>query len=150
MTKIFVSGTAGFGTSKALTELPESVKAFIDQCVNENYQILVGDCEGIDTLVQRYLNDINYNNICVYCSGKSCRNIVNANWNVAHVSVPNGVSGRAFFAVKDAAMAHDADFGFAIWDGKSKGTGINIANMKEQNKPVTIFRTDKNRFESAC
>lgn len=148
--KMFVSGTAGFDTCKALTELPESVKNFIDQCVEQRYQILVGDCEGIDTLVQQHLNNIGYNNIRVYCSGKNCRNIINPAWTVLHISAPCGVNGRDFFAVKDAAMARDADFAFAIWDGKSKDTDTNIANMKAQNKPVTIFRTDKNCFESAC
>lgn len=145
--KIFISGTAGFGGT-ALSELPESVKNYINGCVAQKNQILIGDCMGIDTLVQHYLNDIGYDNVHVYCSGSTCRNKINKNWTVVNVIVPPGTYGRDFFAVKDIAMARDADTAFAIWDGKSKGTGANITNMQQQNKPVTIFRIDKNYFES--
>lgn len=145
--KMFISGTAGFGTNKTLTELPESVKYFINSYIEQNYDILVGDCMGIDTLVQQYLNNIGYSNVCVYCSGSRCRNIINPEWNVLHVNVPSGVHGRDFFAIKDTAMVNDADCALAIWDGKSKGTGVNISNMRAQNKPVTIFRIDKDYFE---
>lgn len=146
--KIFISGTAGFGTDKIITTLPESVKNFIDSCITQKYHILIGDCQGIDTLVQEYINEHDYENVTVYCSGSRCRNIINTAWNISYVRVPYGVRGREFFAVKDKAMARDADTALAIWDGKSKGTGSNIENMKMQNKPVTIFRTDKNVFES--
>lgn len=147
MNNIFISGTAGFGT-KAITSLPQSVTQYLDACIDQNYQILIGDCIGIDSLVQEYINKRGYNNIIVYCSGSNCRNIANPNWRVKHVNVPYGVRGRDFFAAKDKAMAQDADYALAIWDGKSKGTGTNIDNMKAQNKTVIIYRTDKAYFEN--
>lgn len=147
MNSIFISGTAGFGT-KTINSLPESVKNYIDMCVEHGYQILIGDCIGVDTLVQEYINTIGYNNVVIYCSGSRCRNIVNSDWHIKFVKVPYGVKGRDYFAVKDKAMAHDADYALVVWDGKSKGTYNNINNMKAQNKPVIIYRLDKEYFEN--
>lgn len=42
--KIFISGTAGFGSGKTLHELPNDVKALIDTYIKNEAEILVGDC----------------------------------------------------------------------------------------------------------
>ena len=140
MSKVFISSTAGFGT-KAITELPKTVIAELDKIMHRNDTILIGDCQGVDTLIQKYLLENGYENVVVYCSGNKCRNIFKL-WPIKKISVPAGVTGRAFFAVKDRAMAYDADYGIAIWDGKSLGTFDNIANMRSQNKTISIYRTD--------
>lgn len=141
MSKVFISGTAGFGT-KAITELPETIKNELNGIIGRNDTILIGDCQGIDTLVQEYLLVNAYKNVVVYCSGTRCRNILNPRWTIKRIPVPAGVTGCAFFAVKDKTMANDADYGLAVWDGKSLGTGNNIANMRSQNKTIKIYRTD--------
>lgn len=63
--KIFISGTAGFGGrfKKTLFDLPTDVKALIDSYIAENAEILVGDCIGVDLLVQKYLVSKNYKNV---------------------------------------------------------------------------------------
>lgn len=145
--KIFISGTAGFGSGKTLRELPNDVKALIDTYIKDEAEILVGDCIGVDLLVQKYLVANNYKNVTVYHSGTAYRNLIDFDWKTYSVKVPYGVKGREFFAAKDKRMALDADAGLALWDGKSVGTGRNIANMREMNKIVTVYRIDKNVFE---
>ncbi len=146
MRKIFISGTAGFGT-KTITTLPDQIKFLLDEIIHDGDMVLVGDCQGVDTLVQEYLKNAKCDRVVVYCSGKTCRNCL-GEWPIKTVLVPYGIRGRDFYAMKDKAMANDADLGIAIWDGKSVGTGNNIAYLKSMNKPVTIFRTDLNKFDN--
>ena len=116
--------------------------------MSKNYTILVGDCKGVDSMVQSYLNSKNYSHVLVYCSGPTCRNLINPNWTVNHIQVQPGIKGRAFYEQKDIAMSNDADYGFAIWDGVSVGTRRNIDRMIASKKYVKIFRSDLNIFET--
>lgn len=147
MSKVFISGTAGFGTGKKLTSLPQPVMDMLTKSIYDGDEILVGDCQGVDTLVQEVLKRAKYPNVTVYCSGSTCRNVLDSSWSVKHIQVPRGYTGRAFYAVKDNAMAIAADSGIAIWDGKSVGTGNNIKNLTFRGKTVTVFRTDLNEIE---
>lgn len=36
-------------------------------------------------------------------------------------------------------MSEDSDYGFMIWDGKSRGTKTNVINLTEQSKTVLLF-----------
>lgn len=147
--KVFISGTAGFGGKfkKPMLDLPEDVKALIDKHIWAGAEILVGDCIGVDVLVQKYLCSKNYKNVTVYHSGSKFRNCLDLAWRIQSVKVPFGMKGRDFYAVKDKQMAIDADLGIAIWDGQSIGTGNNIANMRNMNKMVAVYRIDKHGFE---
>lgn len=147
--KVFISGTAGFGGKfkKPMLDLPEDVKALIDKHICADDEILVGDCIGVDLLVQKYLCSKNYKNVTVYHSGSKFRNCLDADWRIRSVKVPYGVTGRDFYAVKDRQMAIDANLGIAIWDGQSIGTGNNISNMRNMNKTVAVYRIDKQAFE---
>ena len=40
--------------------------------------------------------------------------------------------------VKDIAMIRDADYGFMIWDGESRGTRYNIDRMMQQQKRTLV------------
>lgn len=40
-------------------------------------------------------------------------------------------------------MIKACDYGIAIWNGKSKGTGNNITGLKNADKEVCIFYVDK-------
>lgn len=149
--KVFISGTAGFGTT-AIKELPVPVKELLNETMMFGDEILVGDCQGVDTLVQEYLKEHNYKNVTVYCSGSFCRNCLCNDWHINYVGVPSNVRletmrGRAFYELKDKAMAKDADRGIAVWDGKSQGTGNNIKNLIASDKHVLVYRTDLNRLE---
>lgn len=47
---------------------------------------------------------------------------------------------------KDIAMAKDADCGFVIWNGKTKGTLRNMEELKKQGKHVMMLTDEKNDF----
>ena len=142
--KCFISGTAGFGHS-VITTLPDTVRDCIINLVTDGVDILIGDCQGVDFLVQQELKNLNYHRVTVYCSGKRVRNNI-GNWIVKNIIVPNGVFGRDFYAVKDYAMCSDCDVGLAIWDGKSYGTGRNISTLEQYKKPVYVYRIDENTW----
>lgn len=128
--KIFIGG------SKNIATLPEFVLRQIDAYREEGYAFLIGDCYGVDFCVQKYLKACGEKNVAVYCSGEAPRNNV-GNWNV--VALHNtDLSGYAFYRLKDIRMAQDADCGYMIWDGISKGTKQNITDLQELGKTVKV------------
>ena len=106
--------------------------------------MLVGDCYGVDSSVQKFYADIGYDRVTIYASNGKARNNV-GKWNIKNVPVSAGVHGFDFYRQKDIAMARDADYGMMIWDGKSRGTMNNILTMFEQGKPVLVFLPNQNR-----
>ena len=120
--------------------LPPSAIKKLDGIISRNFTVILGDADGVDRLVQDYLNEQNYDNVNVYFAGKTVRNNVR-NWNL--VNVPSGnLQGRAKFELKDKKMASDADYGMMIWDGKSKGTRNNIKQMLSLGKHFYVIQND--------
>lgn len=144
MRKIFIFGIGGFGKS-AKPVLPDSVKTKIDSMIQNKVQFLVGDCQGIDTLVQQYLKSKNYKDVTVYYSGTKCRNKIDPEW--SNKSVTTHDTGRAFYTAKDIKACEDANEGLAVWDGLSAGTRRNIDQLKTAQKHVEIYRIDKGGFD---
>ncbi len=128
--KIFISG------SKSISKLPELAKIFIDQFIENNDEILVGDCYGVDAAVQKYLESKGYGNATIYCSGETPRNNYVTGAKVRSCAeAAKGLTGSAFQYVKDIQMAQDCNTALMIWDEKSKGTAENIRRIKELKKP---------------
>ena len=135
--KIFISG------SKSISKLPELAKIFIDQFIENNDEILVGDCYGVDAVVQKYLDSKGYSNVIVYCSGETPRNNFVTGAKVCSCAeAAKGLTGRAFQYVKDIQMAQDCDQALMVWNGKSKGTAENIRRIKELKKSYRIITED--------
>lgn len=137
--KVFVSG------SISIKELPQIAVEKLDSIMAHNFTVLVGDANGVDKLIQSYLKQKSYPNVCVYYAGNRIRNNL-AHWNV--VNVPSNLTGRALYTEKDRKMALDSDYGMMIWDGKSKGTKANIDEMSKYGKHFYVIqngtiRTDK-------
>lgn len=106
--------------------------------MEQNLTILIGDANGIDSLVQKYLATNSYLNVNVYHSGNYIRNNI-GNW--ITVTVPSqNLTGRALYTLKDKQMAKDADFGMMIWDGHSKGTKANIDEMSKLGKHFYVIQ----------
>lgn len=105
--------------------------------IEKGFQILVGDADGADKSVQRYLADRSYLNVFVYCMKNHCRNNV-GNWPTRELEAPRGARGFDYYSLKDRAMAEAADYGFMLWDGKSKGTINNVLNLARDNKAVLV------------
>jgi hypothetical protein len=139
MQSVFVAG------SRALSKLNVQVKARLDNIVKQNFTVLVGDANGADKAVQRYLADRGYQHVVVYCMDE-CRNNV-GNWRTqAHATESGLRHDRQYYGIKDLAMAKDASCGFMIWDGISKGTLTNVVNLLRIQKKVLLYSAPKKDF----
>lgn len=132
--KIFIAG------ARSVKQLDDAVKQRLLSIYQKGYDVLVGDCYGVDSLAQKFYNDLDYDNVTVYASNGKTRNNI-GKWNVHNVSVASNMRGFDFYRQKDIAMANDADYGFMVWDGKSRGTLCNITTLVEQNKKVLVYLT---------
>ena len=117
---VFVSGSRG------IRELPAATRAALDKIRALGFTVLIGDCHGVDTLVQAYLEG--YLNVVVFHIGARPR--TNLGFDTVRVA-----GSRQ--ADKDAAMAAGADYGLALWDGRSPGTAKNIERV-EATKVVRV------------
>jgi O-acetyl-ADP-ribose deacetylase (regulator of RNase III) len=114
-TFVFISG------SRSITFLPFEALESIEAIIAQEFTVLVGDCYGVDTLVQDYLSERNYQNVIVCHIGARPRN--NRGFKTQHIPGTRQTD-------KDAYMGRTATFGLAIWDGVSPGTAKNVARVK--------------------
>jgi len=139
MDSIFVAG------SRALSKLNAQVKERLDNILRKEFTVLVGDANGADKAVQRYLAECGYRHVVVYCM-EVCRNNV-GDWPIrTHSAEPAVKRDRHYYGIKDRAMAKDARCGFMLWDGISKGTLTNVINLLEYDKKVLLFSAPKKQF----
>ena len=131
--KVFLSG------SKTVKSLPEKLTALLDDYCQQRCEFLVGDCCGADKLMQDYLAAKGYADVTVYVSGGSVR-FHAGRFPIRHIAVPEGITGFAFYRQKDIAMAQDCDAAVTLWDGETRGTRCNIADMERLGKPYTVIR----------
>jgi hypothetical protein len=138
---VFVAG------SRQISRLPAEVRSRLDTMIEKGFQILVGDANGADKAVQRYLADKSYPNVLVHCMKDHCRNNV-GNWPTREVTAPRGAKGFDYYSLKDRAMAETAEYGLMLWDGKSKGTVNNVVNLSRDNKPVVVYVAPTRQFRT--
>ncbi len=131
-TKIFISG------SLSIDNLAESVTARLDNIIGSKFLALVGDANGIDTSIQKYLNAKSAINVNIYCAGHNPRNNFGG-WNVTSVTTSHKKDTRAFFTAKDLKMADDCDYGLMIWDSKSTGTLSNVIELLKRGKKSVVY-----------
>lgn len=67
-------------------------------------------------------------------------------WDVVSVKTDDGLKGFEFYACKDRQMVLDADYGFMIWNGKSRGTLNNIINLAEEGINILVYLIPHKRF----
>lgn len=130
--KIFIAG------AKAIASIDELPRQRIVSICQKGFEILVGDCTGIDSAVQKECLSLMYRNVVVYASNGYARNNL-GQWPVKAIQVPPNVKGFDFYAKKDIAMADDADYGFMIWDGVSRGTLSNLVNLAMRGKSSLVY-----------
>jgi len=141
MTKIFIAG------SRQLSRLNADVKRRIDAIINKGFTVLVGDANGADKAVQRYLAEKHYRDVIVHCIAGNCRNNVGS-WPAREVPPPPGSRGFVYYSAKDNVMVDAADYGLMLWDGESKGTLNSVVNMVRQGKPVVVYFAPKKAFQN--
>src|SRR5258708_28819730 len=139
MQAVFVAG------SRALSKLNAQVKERLDNILRKEFTVLVGDANGVDKAVQRYLAECAYRHVVVYCM-EVCRNNL-GNWPIrSHSAEPPIKRDRHYYGIKDRAMAKDASCGFMLWDGISRGTLTNVVNLLDDDKKDLLFSAPKKQF----
>src|SRR5271154_6727387 len=122
MTTVFVAG------SLSIKRLHPLFLERVDTVVTSGFSVVVGDADGADASIQKFLSQNGAQNVTVYCAGDTPRNNI-GQWPVEKVSSEAEVGSRAYFSAKDIAMAKVADFGLMIWDAKSTGTLSNVIEL---------------------
>ncbi len=131
-TKVFIAG------SMNIKHLDPKVKVRLDNIAAQDFEIVVGDADGVDSSIQAYLLDRGITKATVFCSGDSPRNNL-GNWPVYRVETNHAKGSRAFFTAKDIYMAELADIGLMIWDTKSTGTLNNVLELLTRKKKSVVF-----------
>ena len=138
--KVFIAGP------RLINELDTKVVERLENIVRKN-TVIVGDAHGIDSSIQKYFYDKNYKQVCVFASNGKARNNI-GNWEIKNIAIDKNVKGFDFYSAKDLEMAKQADYGFMIWNGESKGTFSNILNLLDLNKEFIIYYTVTKKFYS--
>jgi hypothetical protein len=140
--KVFIAG------SRRLSRLNPSVRRRIDSIVEKGLTVIIGDASGVDKAVQTYLCEKHYENVIIFCMDDACRNNVGS-WPVRKIHAPESKRRDfAYYSTKDRAMATEADYGFMLWDGHSRGTLANIVNLVRDGKPVVLCVAPSKSFQT--
>lgn len=139
MSKVF------FGGSRNLGRLNPALRTRLRNLITNKHTVLVGDANGVDKAVQSFFAEEGYRKVIVYCMDGECRNNV-GNWEIRSIDSGGRKKDFAYYAMKDAQASLDADYGFMIWDGESKGTLNNVLNLIQQGKSALVYRSPSREF----
>lgn len=134
-----------FGGSRRIARLNKDIRAHVEDILKKGHTVLIGDANGADKAFQQFIADKKCRNVIVFCTGTECRNNL-GNWEVRFVQSERTSKDFVFYAAKDLQMIKEADYGFVLWDGKSRGTLNNILNMLESAKKVLVYFSPKRLF----
>jgi hypothetical protein len=138
--KVFIAG------SRRLSRLSGDVRRRIDNIIEKGLTVIVGDANGADRAVQRYLSAKGYGDVVVFCMEDRCRNNIGS-WPTRTVKpTKTGRRDFAYYSAKDRAMAEEAHYGLMLWDGHSRGTLTNIVDLVRKGKPVAVYVASDGRF----
>ena len=139
MHKVFISG------SMRIKNLDKNILERINNIIDSDYQVIVGDADGVDSSIQEYLKEKQSKSVVVYCSGERPRNNL-GNWLIEKIYTTSSPGTRAFYTAKDIKMAEDCDIGLMIWDTKSTGTLSNAIQLLEREKISLIYINKAKEF----
>ena len=122
MTKIFIGG------SRRLSKLNKDVKRRLDNIIENDFTVVIGDANGVDKAVQQYLESKHHEKVIVFCMEGQCRNNL-GKWPTRDIAAAPSARGFAYFSTKDRVMVEEADYGLMLWDAKSRGTLTNIVDL---------------------
>ena len=137
--RIFLSGSRG------ISRLNDDIRTRIQNIINNGFQVFVGDANGADKALQKFLADAKYQNVTVFCSGNTCRNNIGG-WHTHNVRVDSKLKGRDFYTQKDKEMAQRADYGLVLWDGKSAGSISNVFELLKLDKTAVVYFSPEKKF----
>jgi adenine-specific DNA-methyltransferase len=130
--------TIFIGGSRHASRLSSQARERLGNIISKGHDVVVGDANGADRAVQKFLHEADYRKVTVYCSGPHPRNNL-GQWNLQAVTPPKAAKGFQFYAAKDREMAQVADFGLMIWDGKSPGTVLNVLRLVRAGKAAVLI-----------
>jgi adenine-specific DNA-methyltransferase len=139
VTRVFIGG------SRRITRLEADVRRRLDRIVEKGLPVVIGDANGADQAVQRYLSEQKFEKIEVYCADESPRNNVGG-WPVRVIRPGHARKDFDYYATKDRAMATAATVGLMLWDGQSRGTLMNVLRLADRNKPVVVYVQPRKGF----
>ncbi|QJR79973.1 hypothetical protein CA267_003845 [Alteromonas pelagimontana] len=139
MHKVFISG------SMKIKNLDGNVLDRINNIISSNCQVIVGDADGVDSSIQKYLISQETKSVLVYCSGGRPRNNI-GNWHTEVIETNAQPGTRAFFTAKDVKMAEDCDYGLMVWDTKSTGTLSNAIELLKRKKISLVYINKAKEF----
>ena len=139
MKTVFLSG------SRTISRLNDTIRTRIQNIIDKEFFIIIGDANGADKVLQTFLAESKYKNVTVFCAGEECRNNIGT-WKVHRVKVDPSLHGRDFYTQKDIEMASLADYGLILWDGKSAGAMNNILELLKNNKIAVVYFSPEKKF----
>jgi len=137
--KVFVGG------SRCVTSLDPEVRQELDAIIRDGDNVLIGDANGADKAVQRYLHTHGYDRVQVFYVKGTCRNNLGS-WPVRSVAPPHRRKDFGYYAAKDEEMADKAARGFMLWDGRSPGTLANVFRLLKQAKRSLVYEVPRKQF----
>jgi adenine-specific DNA-methyltransferase len=137
--------TAFLSGSRRISRLNDPMRRRLDQLMQRHFTILIGDANGADRAMQRYLAASGYESVIVFAVPPKPRNNEGA-WQVEFVTPPTGARGFHKFSAKDRVMASRADAGLMLWDGESRGTLANLSDLLSRGKPIALYYAPNRAF----
>lgn len=110
--------------SRCIQELPTPAITSLNKIIELEFKVIIGDASGVDNLIQQYLKSKNYQNVTVYYAA------FNGNGKPRNTNGFNVVGVLGNYVDRDKQMCAIANYGLAIWDGKSRGTAANIQRVQ--------------------
>lgn len=139
MMTVFLSG------SRALSRINDAIRERLDNMIEKEMNIIVGDANGADKAMQSHLAKRGYKNVIVFHVNGYVRNNV-GDWKTESVKADSKLAGRDLYAQKDKEMARLADIGLVLWDGKSAGSVHNIFELLKHGKKVVVYFGPEKQF----
>lgn len=134
--------TIFLGGSQTVNGLTIEVKNELVDFMNLGYKLVIGDCKGADLEMQKFLAENGYKNVVVYYSGdRASVNI--GGWKEKKIGANKFDKGYELYKRKDEQMAIDADEGFMILKGATRGTIANIERLIALKKECVVAYSDK-------
>lgn len=134
--------TIFLGGSQTVNVLMVEVKNKLVDFMNLGHKFVIGDCKGADLEMQKFLAENGYKNVVVYYSGDRAR-INIGGWEEKRIGANKFDKGYELYKRKDEQMAADADEGFMVLKGATRGTMANIERLIALNKECVVAYLDK-------
>ena len=107
--KVFIAGP------RIVNELDECVKQKLENICTKQYEVFVGEADGIDSCIQKYMRSKNYKNVTIFASNGIARNNFGG-WRVECVNVDHNITGFEFYIQKDLEMAKQENLKYSDKD----------------------------------